>query len=429
MPYPATIIGGSYGMHLGAAGAGDFEFEYSGNRYCCLADNANVPGTAGLHFFKSTDAGLTWSELDSSNAPNVYPGGPTHPCYTLGVDGSTVQLLWLRVNSTPVAIGLTRCTFDLTAGAWGTPTNISASGLQLSVTSQAKALMHLIVRGAGDYLVLYSGVKSGTSGRVSYSTYDGSTLGAAVSIPSQSAGITYLPQGGTYDPTADVTLFAYREGADISSNGKVWVVGLDSSNTFGTPVQVIASTNLSWYTNSPPVRFMNGGTAYFGFAATLNTGGNYIIKWYAAPCALNPTFGTPETLFTGNAASNDDVPNTIANMPATGDGLTVAAGVSATDILVAWTAWLYDEPTQPYVYNYSTSVIGSATWSGVAVLFVPAIADDDHKTSQVYARAGTLGIGVTGVSYANFSIQNFKQEAQFYLFGAAPLALLRNTFE
>jgi hypothetical protein len=434
MPYPATITN-SYGMDMGFAGMGDFHFEYSGNHYCCLLDAFNSGGPFKLHMFKSTDQGQSWTELDSSNAPNIVTGsvgGVPFP-YTLAVDGSTVQLLWTRMHTsgaTAILDGLRQCTFDLTgSGAWGTPANISSGGIGSASSNGRKVVFQIIVRGAGDYIVLHSGTRASGFARTSYSTYDGSSLGSAVSIPSQSAGVHYMPVGAAYDAVSGVTLFEYRQGGQSGSTGHVWTVGLDASNTFGTPVEVVSSAVWDWEFQSPPIAYDNGGTIYFAFATTRLTGGNVVIDFQQAPAELDPTYDSPVNIFTGNAASNQRVP-TLTNLVSGGDAKSMALGADTTQIQACWPNWMFDDGDQPWVYSGSNSAIGSGTWSSAATLFQPdgVPFSDQSPTCQIHASGGAGGIGIIGVSFDDTSANNTEQP-QFYLVGGAAPAPLRNTFE
>lgn len=429
MSYPATIAN-DFGFDMSNTGMGQFEFVYGSARYCCLQDPGNHASGfhQKLHMFKSTNQGQSWTELDSANAWDVQGSQTGVPFpYTLAVDGDTVHLLVTRMHvSAGVTIldGLTRNTFDLVDGEWGSPTDISSGGMDF-VTGR-KIVFQIIVRAAGDYIVIHSGTRASGFARTSYSPYDGSSLGTKVDVPSQSASVRYMPVGGAYDPVSGVVLIEYREGGQTGTNGKIWTVGLDDSNTLGTPVQVVSSAVWDWEFQSPPILYDNGGTPTFAFVTTRLTGGNAVIDFQQAPAELDPTYDSPVNIFTGNAATNQQVP-TLTNLFAGGDAKSMAFGAGSTLLQACWTAWLFDEDNQQWVYIASQSVIGSGTWSSAATLFQPSTADNSHKTCQVYSSSGPDGIGTIGVSFENSGDRI--EEPQFYLSDGAAVAALHNTFE
>lgn len=420
----STITSADYGKSFGAS-TGQFLIAHDGNLYCCLIDNTNHAPTNPFHMYKSTDQGTTWSDVGTG--PGTHSATGFIPSYTLDVDGDIVQVLWATAASGPTVNGAKSATFDLSTDTWSGASTVTFSTLAKAQASQSKALLHLVVRGPSDYVVLYSSPPSGSNGRVAYAPYDGTTVGTGVLLPSQGSA-NYLLLGGVYDPISDVTLFAYREGADNSLTGKLWVVGL-SGTSFGTPVQ-ISSGDFSWWTASQPIKYTSGGVAYFGIATTQWTSPNEIVKWYTAPFALNPTFAAAETVFTGNGASNQNVPLTSSGLPdGSGDARALTVGCDGVHILVVWTSWLYDNDDQEYVYNGSSSDLGSGIWSSVSALFQPLIGDSHHEASQVHAAGVPGGIGVIGISFSNYFVDNGALDPQFYFLVGALAEELRNTFE
>ncbi len=242
MSYPVTIPAPYTGYGFGNAEWGSqLGFEYLSAQYAFISqDGGGGLGVGDLkpHCMKSVDLGVTWTELDAANAPTISAvSGTGGTQYTVWRDGSTVYLLSLNRPSSGVISGFDVWTFNLTTGLWsGSATTYVAP--VIAEDTGVSADIAMIVRGANDYIFIYSGPKETVGGfprsRAYYATFDGVTFGTGTVWPGQAGNAdNYTPLYGCVD-SAGRTYLA-RAGGSSGFGSDIYVTELSALNVFGTP--------------------------------------------------------------------------------------------------------------------------------------------------------------------------------------------------
>lgn len=144
-------------------------------------------GTRYIRMYKSLDAGDTWSELDSSNAPSVFNGAS----YNVVNSYTASDKAWF-VYCAPGGPPPTESrviSFDYATGTWGTaitggPVPATLTGLSSTGSLFPNAQLGIAVRSNGDIVVVHSDVKTHLYNRhtLKFSVYSSGAWGSPVKL-------------------------------------------------------------------------------------------------------------------------------------------------------------------------------------------------------------------------------------------------------
>lgn len=440
MSYPVDLPDSPQGYSLGINGSrGKHGFEYGGNFYLFLAqDNqdSTPDGDWKIHALKSTDLGLTWSDMDSSNAVDAFPDtGPIAnlaDTYTVARDGDTAWVIVVRTSGTPIAPsidGLQVTAFDLSTDTWGTPNDFAAPVLDFMNDSGRQLMLELCVIEPSNYQLMYSGTRESVSGsdrgRVYIASFDGSTFGTGVALPDQSGdAINYSGVSSVADSGLRAHFF-YTSNESGSIGSPLYHVALDSDGTtFGSTAKV--TDDLYWIGGGGGSTFPNGQCSE---AIVAKIGGSNKI---AIACEINDDVSsTTQSLrvFYATPALNPTWSNTIAVQGVDGDAdlpiwnaaywnaAFITLGYANDNLIVAWP--YADDRDAPTVsqYNYVTSPSSGFSWSARAELFATSL--PDNTATSVISFTATGGVGVAGLSFRVSTSSDFLGQFFFVPFTAA----------
>ncbi len=149
-------------------------YEYAGAQYLFLYQGAEFGvGDLHIHALKSTDLGVTWTDTGNINIPPVAGVLPNAvPTYTTCMDGGTVYLMAVDIDGTgntsadqttgPVLLwryNLAAGGFDAGGPLSGAPT-VYKGWNGTTYPLRSGICLHLLRRGPGDMLLLYTGVEA-----------------------------------------------------------------------------------------------------------------------------------------------------------------------------------------------------------------------------------------------------------------------------
>jgi hypothetical protein len=137
-PVPVVIAPASDGtIFIPTFGNFNYCFYFNDARFCCLMGLNTGAGTVRPAIFNSTDDGLTWTELDSSDAPVVAYNSGTSPgwpvAYDVRVNGSrpAIEMPGINIIYSDDAGNVSLIYFDFYSGTYGSPfgaTSITSPG-------------------------------------------------------------------------------------------------------------------------------------------------------------------------------------------------------------------------------------------------------------------------------------------------------------
>ena len=404
MPYPVSITNLGNGWDLGNSPNGDKGFAFGGAYYLFLRQGGTGGTPSGdlkIRAYKSVDQGLTWTLVGTApdfNA-NIYSGNQD---YTVARDGSTAYVMVATSTPSPTFTGLEWATLDLLTDTWGslvTSTFVVPAGI---TAFNNEVLIHLVNRGPGDFVLLYTGTRENVGGteygRTYYSRFNGSSFTAGVILPGQ-AGIAnyFFPNNASVD-LAGITHFYYSDrGPGASPNNfNVYHVSLDNTNFFGTTQTITNGAYLigEQGQNSRSISYLNGVTNMLGIVIVMwNDATSFpSIAFWSAVAAADPTWSS-NTVFTGVAG--DGHPNVVAedvDFYVIPQHITLAEQGGTLKIV-----YLKGDDVQEPPCGYDevhASVTDVTTWSAAVRLF--DVADINNQCCQVTAFSTPDGIGIFG---------------------------------
>ncbi len=314
MSYPVTIPAPYTGYGFGNSEWGSqLAFEHSGAQYAFLTqDGAGGLGSGDLkpHCMKSTDFGLTWTEVDAAGAPTIsHVSGTNGTMYTVWRDGATVYLLSVNRPSSGTVSGFDVWTFDLGTGAWSGSAATYTTPV-VHVQNGNIVNVQVAVRGAGDFVLYYSGAPETVAGfprsRVYYATFDGATFGAGTLLPGQAGNATAYSAMYACADGSGVTHFLYAGGGaglgtDISH------VGLTAAGAFGALSLItgdFAEIGFVDAQNSSQLVLIPGTPDRVGIVCNTYESGAFDVamRMFYGDATLNPTWASSVVLPTDATA-------------------------------------------------------------------------------------------------------------------------------
>jgi len=425
MPYPVDIPPPtSKGFSIGLNGTrGRYTFQHGSDFYAFLCqDDTSVAGTLKVQAMKSTNLGLTWAAMDSSNAPAVDTHTGIADSYTVSVDSDTAWVLSVRLSvATPIGIKVTA--FDLSTDLWAVPSNYSSPVPDFINNGTSQTVLSLCVVGANDYQLMYSGPRENVSGvdcgRVYIAAFDGTTFGTSVELPDQAGNL--ISYGGMSCIAENSRChFFYISTESGTIGAPLYHVGLDTDGTtFGTTAKV--TDDLYWgFSHSSTLVGQTSEAIIANIAAA---------DRLAIAAEINDNSGsTSQSLrvFYSALGLNPTWSNTIASqgvdggpeLPRPDNALVIPAfmtlGYANGNLILIWT-WQANSFTTPGDFNYTKSLSGSFSWSAYATLFQPSIAD--NTPTQMTSFDGTAGVGIVGLSLNTSADSEFLAQFYFVPFG------------
>ena len=457
-----TIPPAYNGYDFGNSPCGTFAFEYNGTQYAFLEQEGGGPlgggGDVKLHTLCSANAGATWAELDSPNAPAisiVAGGGGSH--YTVARDGSHVIVVSVNmVYPGDIAPSdLTVQTFDLTTGTWGAAVVFAAPVVDFAFSGSG-VLLSLAVRGPNDYILYYSGPKeiSGLNhwGRSYYAAFSGAAFGTGILLPNQSGAASHGRPMSVCVDAAGITHFVIQLQFGTTGLGaNECHVALSPSNVFGamsviTPDDPDLSATIGGMSRlitipGTPERLATAVNVYDSSGSTIS------LRMFYADAVLNPVWSdsviTDDQTLQIYPDNTNIVPQCVALGHANGrlvcvwavsddnsevGNFTWYASHSSTDSTFDWTspAVFQAQPDFTYAPQWS-STVAYAMGDDVQTIVTAVGGIGDHVPYQTFrAIAPSLNQppnpdGVTSDSfwsYAGWTI-NFAHATQVYAYTMA----------
>jgi hypothetical protein len=279
--------------------------EYGGAQYLFLYQGSEFgAGDLKIHALKSTDLGVTWTDTGNINIPPVVAGPPNAvPTYTTCMDGSTVYLMAVDIDGTgftpadqttgPVLLwkyNLAADTFDSGGTLSGAPT-VWKGWNGATYPLRSGIWLHLLRRGSGDMLLLYTGVETigaNKFSRIFVATFNGSSCGGGTMLAGQAgASFPYIERCAGIDASGNLHVIFANPGID-----HLFHVGMNPAGSFGT-IQTV-ETDFYSFTDTSNLLDFPAPADTIAFLAVRNassSGDNGDLAIYsAAGGSLNPTW-------------------------------------------------------------------------------------------------------------------------------------------
>ncbi len=383
-------------------------FEYSGNQYIfAVWGNEGLSTHYDIHVNKSIDGGATWSVTGVIALPVV-------AAYTICVDGGTAYIM---------AVGTVGP--DINADLCGTlqmwKYNLSTDGITGPTTPTGAPQfykfwhgatptdfqifkcvpIHLVRRGSGDMLLVFSGVPEAIGpnkwARLYVSTFDGTTIGSPVLIAGQ-AGNALGYTSGAVDVDGSgylhVCCCPVATGGGGGASKKYLHSAMSPAQSFGS-LQEVEATVFFQHLDPPEEmsRLLSWGSVV-GFLGVHDDGGDGALYLYTAQAGLtNPSW-------TGHPVGN--MTPVVINPRTTSCVSTSAAFLADNTIHVFWTR----NGTTPnwrnadglgVIQHVSASTADLSTWSAEETVMDYTLVGGTWAAANVNAWSGdTVGIGVFG---------------------------------
>lgn len=280
--------------------------EYGGAQYLFLYQGAEFgAGDLHIHALKSTDLGVTWADTGNINVPPLTGGLPNAvPTYTTCMDGSTVYLMAVDIDGTgatpsdattgPILLwkyNLAADGFDAGGPLSGAPT-VYKGWNGTSYPIRSGICLHLLRRGPGDMLLLYTGVESiGADkwARIFVANFNGSSCSGGTMLAGQAgASFPYIERCAAFDASHNLHVILSRW-----PDFHFWYhVGMDSAGSFGS-FQTIETNAYFQNDTSNLLDFPapSDTIAFLGVRNRSSSGDNGDLAIYSAPGGtLNPTW-------------------------------------------------------------------------------------------------------------------------------------------
>lgn len=370
------------GHDLGYSPHGNTGIAYGGNHWLFIRQGGEYTGDALFHILKSTDGGVTWSEIDSWNAGAV-------PSLAVCRDGTTVYLFYTdtKFNSTSHCTAIKVRTYDLTGDSLSgeiatgpTPEKLWHAG---SYIDAGRVGIAAACRGTGEMLLIYPSAPSGGDNRLSLVAFNGSAFGTPIPLTGVS-GEYYIATSAMFDGagiwhsiieanTATRKLMHLAVDIDASTVGTSDILTTTTPGDLGPP---------NWVSRLTTFDAGSGEQIAFAFAESYGGGGSI---YYAPAGHLSPSWSSVS--FSPSPPVNTT--STIAW------GMGIAIGVTDVGLNVYWTAFgvspTYDVGDKlGKIYLSSASYSNLSSWSSPAAVIV----DDNFAASTVMAYQGVGGGGV-----------------------------------
>jgi len=227
------------------------------------ATRYNDTTTGHVYMEKSTDGGLTWTEMDSGNRPS--DGEVTLAIQGI-MDGSDIIVFYKRVtpfSGSPRTSSLCFCVFSTATDTWDTPVTTGPS--YTGTVTQIRTInggQFATVIATGDYLVCYSKptVDSGSGDpQLYYARYSSGSWGSEVSI----AGAVLFPDRVTdaqvyRDAASGVFHFYWGEGN--STDKTYYHRGMAADFTLDSTQTLSLLTGLTGFSSAAPI--LGGGVKH-----------------------------------------------------------------------------------------------------------------------------------------------------------------------
>ena len=402
---------------------GDFGGYYGGAHYAFLYQGDGY-GDSKIHAMKSTDGGVSWSEMDAAGAPTPPNPSGTFAGYSVSrQDNTTVHFIMVDVTSStsPRTIGgFYLKAFDTSTDTWGATSSLLTSPALAfwGALGEPVCTVNIIVRAAGDCLLLFNGpteTVSGTAyGRVYVCTYDGMvTFGTPIMLPGQTGtSFNYTATKAVVDSSGITHFFLIRGPATLPATTGTGVlhVGMASGTpgTFGTvsTVSTAAFIDGSPSNVSEPSADVVSGTDKLSIVLLVTDPATtkLALSFFSATAALSPTFtADPGVIITEDPALVDPGGN-VGSSVLNGINWFISYSPSGEYVFSLQVDNIPD-PMQSYGGSLwqSISTDGGATWSTPAQVYLAPNIGMSAKvsTTQMFGYSFSGGAGIVGM-FANF---------------------------
>lgn len=287
--------------------------------------------SAGNHYatcWKSTNAGVTWSEQDTADRPQVYVGSGRIAC---AEDGTTLWVFYVH----PTTQELTGKSFDTGTDSWGT----AVSGGPIPDSSFGPNLFYAVRTSSGNFLLPYASAAENVGGddyeRLGYARFDGSTWTDFGEIDGQ-AGEVVAYHGGDHiqaitGSSGRVHLFVNGRNDPYGDPfvQELFHVAIESDDTVGTwqAIDRLDETaGVAWF--GQPTQRTNGANTEIICGYSAYNGGTPELWAARANSATTPTWTT-------ESVEDTDLP-TDNNASGSGSGALIACGSFTTRAYMLW---------------------------------------------------------------------------------------------
>lgn len=356
------------GYSLGKFPAGVTGVEYNGNQYLFAHQfgNYGAVGDNKIHILKSTDSGLTWSDIGSFSSG-------TDPGYATCQDGSTAWIVYCdSVGPNPLG---TACGTLYTRSLDMSSDTLSGANTQSLIVHHTSGgpscALSLNKLSTGTLILTYSSEPLPTDNwRTSIATMSGSNFGSGTELPGQSGTTTGLVAAAADDSGVLHILYTV-------SGGILKYVGYNGS--FGSPVTVADIWD-----------FASNVLCYTGTVLIATSTENSRTVYSTASGSTTPSFVSHSATATTRLSDNSVV----------GKELPLVLGFLDTDVYLFWTRsgtspdWDGRDGSGLIKYiSAATSNLNSWT-SEATIIDTPS---GDWSAAQVSVFTGTtLGLGIFG---------------------------------
>jgi len=331
----------------------------NGALYCLLVGGTSGP-TATLNIFKSTNGGLTWTQMDAVHSPS--PGGANAQLNTQFNASTGLLTMAYGLLGTTAPATISWATFN-------TATDLFAATVYPNITD-ALSGPHFVVRSDATVVLWYQ--QSGGSSPTGYRINTAGTWGAFVTVAAA------IVPAGTYLDAAGTTHLIY-EGA-----GNHYVdLPLSAANALGSTAAIFTALA------HPPNTTTMWRGAVFGTSLLIPV----VVQLASGECQATVYAGTPLSapVYTGTLVGDTPAPNgTITN---------VRLNVFGSVAYLSWNVVPFGGANQMWY-----SVNSGSGWSTPA-LFYDEIANPPASggttIADVSLLAGSL-FGLVGMGAAGF---------------------------
>lgn len=257
------------------------------------ATRYNDATTGHIYMEKSTDGGLTWTEIDSGNRPS--DGEVTLAIQGI-LNGTDIVVFYKRVtpfSGSPKTSSICFCVFSTATDTWGSPETSGPS--YTGTTTQIRTInggQFAVAIAAGDYVVCYSRptVDSGTGDpQLYYARYSSGAWGAEIDISGAVLSPTRVTDAQVYhDAASGVFHFYWGEGTSAAKT--YYHRGMSAAFVLDS-VQILLSIGpLTGFGSAAPI--LGGGVKY---------GANLYLPYINFYDTTNGNKGRP-AVFSGDAS-------------------------------------------------------------------------------------------------------------------------------
>jgi hypothetical protein len=344
--------------------------------------------------WKSTNGGLTWTEMDSSNRPTAQD-----------LEGS-----WVAMDGTTIIFVITRddtvwwCPFNTSTDTWGTQETID-TGLSSSGVEQYASFTK---NNDGTYWIFYSDTLGGANNQIAYRKRTGTnTYGTKSTAIGGSTSVSYTAPS-VVKGASDVTHIFYKD----DTNNNLLYKTLSAAGTLSSVTTVATGTATDNIPHTNPVYLDNAGTeeVFCAFADSSD-----ILKLVRIAGGSQQTTETisasailmdPGTVTNGGTVAHlavwDGVIYAVWADGATGDIKMRSRATNGTWSSIS-TIWNSGANEAWYVYNNIYSY-GGRIRMGYVYDVTHAIDISDLKYNEVDLGAATSNTPISGTDTGNLTV-------------------------